>query len=377
MTPRTLLITVAAAGVIGGAAGATIDHELGGDNGTATAATRTVPAQTAATNRPANPTGGLDAGAIYDRTKDAVAFITSRTSEGVATGTGFAISKDGYLVTNAHVVDGATRVTVKVGDGKTVTAKVVGVDQSTDIALLKIDVGDTPLATVALGDSSAVAVGDPVFAIGNPFGLDRTLTTGVVSALQRSIDAPNGFAITNVIQTDAALNPGNSGGPLLNAQGQVIGVNSQIESPTQSATGQGQNSGIGFAVPSDTVKRVVQQLRTTGKATHAYLGVQLSDATDDGGATVGALTPGGPAAKGGLQRGDVITAVGGKAIQTSEDLQSAVDADTPGNTMTLTVKRGGATKTLHVKLGTRPASAVSTSAQEQQQQPNFPQGLLP
>jgi putative serine protease PepD len=280
-------------------------------------------------------------------------------------------------------VNGATNVSVKVGDGKALTAKVVGIDESTDIALLKVDVGDAALATVSLGDSSAVDVGDPVFAIGNPFGLDRTLTTGVVSALQRSIDAPNGFAITNVIQTDAALNPGNSGGPLLNAQGQVIGVNSQIESNTSSATGQGQNSGIGFAVPSDTVKRVVAQLRATGKATHAYLGVQLADAANDGGATVGALTSGGPAAKAGLQRGDVVTAVDGDAVQSSEDLTSAVDAREPGDTMKLTVKRSGADKTVAVKLGTRPASATSQSSSsqqqqpQQQQQPNFPQGLLP
>jgi putative serine protease PepD len=385
MTPRTLLITVAAAGLLGGAGGAAIDHTLGGDGGTATAASPASTTPTAATSAPSNPApaGALNAGQIYDRSKDAVAFITSRTSEGVATGTGFAISKDGYLVTNAHVVNGANSVTVKVGDGKSLTAKVVGVDESTDIALLKVDAGDTALATVTLGDSAAVDVGDPVFAIGNPFGLDRTLTTGVVSALQRSIDAPNGFAITNVIQTDAALNPGNSGGPLLDAQGEVIGVNSQIESNTSSATGQGQNSGIGFAVPSDTVKRVVAQLRATGKATHAYLGVQLADAAGDGGATVGALTPNGPAAKAGLQRGDVVTAVDGKAVQSSEDLTSAVDARKPQDTMKLTVKRSGGEKTVDVKLGTRPASAAASQGsspqqqQPQQQQPNLPQGLLP
>src|SRR4051794_13589626 len=313
MNPRRLLITVAAAGLLGGVGGAAIENQFGDDP----AATRAA-VPVAATTRPVaqQTTGGsaLSAGAIYDRSKDAVAFITSRSSQGVATGTGFAISQDGYIVTNAHVIDGASTVTVEVGDGRATQAKVVGADQSTDVALLKIDTGDVPLATLRLGDSSAVDVGDNVFAIGNPYGLDRTLTTGVVSALQRSIDSPNGFAISNVIQTDAALNPGNSGGPLLDAQGRVIGVNSQIES-SSNAGGQGQNSGVGFAVPSNTVKRVVDQLRATGKATHAYLGVQLGDAPSDAGATVGELTSGGPATKAGLQRGDVVTAVDGDPVE--------------------------------------------------------------
>src|SRR4051812_47530873 len=379
MNPRRLLITVAAAGLLGGVGGAAIENQFGDDP----AATRAA-VPVAATTRPVaqQTTGGsaLSAGAIYDRSKDAVAYITSRSSQGVATGTGFAITKDGYIVTNDHVIDGASTVTVKVGDGPAKTARVVGVDASTDIALLKIDTGGTQLSTIALGDSSAVEVGDPVFAIGNPYGLDRTLTTGVVSALQRSIDSPNGFAISNVIQTDAALNPGNSGGPLLDEHGQVIGVNSQIESPS-SAGGQGQNSGVGFAVPSDTVKRVVEQLRATGKATHAYLGVSLSDAANDGGATVGSLTSGGPAADAGLQRGDVVTSVDGQAVQTSEDLTSAVDAKRPGETMRLTVKRNGGEQQVTGRLRTRPDNKQQQQAPDQQQQqpelPNIPQRPLP
>src|SRR3954453_14499953 len=290
MNPRRLMITIVAAGLLGGAGGAAIDHTLSGDDaaassGSGTAATALAPAVNRTTSASATTSGtALDAGQIYDRSKDAVAYITSKTPEGVATGTGFAISKDGYLVTNDHVIAGASSVTVKVGDGRAQQARVGGADALSDIALLKIDTSGAPLATLALGDSQAVNVGDPVFAIGNPYGLDRTLTTGVVSALQRSIDSPNGFAISNVIQTDAALNPGNSGGPLLDEFGRVIGVNSQIESSSSGANGQGQNSGVGFAVPSDTVKRVVDQLRTSGKATHAYLGVSLSDAANDGGA---------------------------------------------------------------------------------------------
>jgi putative serine protease PepD len=376
MTPRILLVTVAAAGLLGGAGGAAIDHELGGSSGTATAASQA----TIVPSTPAAAVGGtaLSAGAIYNDSKNAVAYITSKTSQGTATGTGFVISKDGYLVTNAHVVEGTSNPNVKVGDAPGVTAKVVGVDLSTDVALLKIPVGSTPLKTLALADSSAVNVGDPVYAIGNPFGLDRTLTTGVVSALQRSIDAPNGYAISNVIQTDAALNPGNSGGPLLDAAGRVIGINSQIESPSTSSSGQGQNSGIGFAVPSDTVKRVIAQLRATGKATHAFLGVSLADAANDGGATVGALTSGGPAEQSGLQRGDLVTAVDGHAVQTAQDLTSEVDAKAPGDTMRLTLKRGGSVKVISVKLGTRPDTAAPSATQQQQpQQPNVPQGLLP
>ena len=363
MTSRQLLVTVAAAGVIGGGAGAAIDHSIGGSSGTAAAVVAARPAAATAT-APANGNAGALslAGRIYDRSKDAVAFITSDTGNGTATGTGFAITRDGYIVTNDHVVDGASRVTVKVGDRRSQVARVVGTDASTDLALLKIDA--TNLPTVALGDSAAVNVGDPVFAIGNPFGLDRTLTTGVVSALQRSIDSPNGFAIDNVIQTDAALNPGNSGGPLLDAQGQVIGVNSQIESNSSGVSGQGQNSGVGFAIPSDTVQRVISQLRATGHATHAYLGVGLADAANDGGATVASVTAGGPAAKAGLRRGDVITAADAHAVQTSEDITSAVDAAKPGDAMKLTLKDG---RTVTVHLGTRPQAQ-----QQQTQQQQFP-----
>src|SRR4051794_15332153 len=209
MTPRKMLISVAAAGLIGGIGGAAIENQVNGDPTVTQAATPV--ATTRPVSNDSTPRGALSAGAIYDRSKDAVAYITSRTSQGVATGTGFAITNDGYIVTNDHVIDGATSVTVKVGDGADKSARVVGADASSDIALLKIDTGGTQLATLTLGDSAAVNVGDPVFAIGNPYGLDRTLTTGVVSALQRSIDSPSGFAISNVIQTDAALNPGNSG----------------------------------------------------------------------------------------------------------------------------------------------------------------------
>jgi putative serine protease PepD len=367
MTSRTLLISVAAAGLIGGVGGAAIEHGL--DGGSAPAASP-APA-TAPVVASSSSSAHTSAGAIYDRTKNAVAFITARSGNGEATGTGFAITGDGYLVTNAHVIDGSSNVTVKFGDGQPTKANIVGVDQSTDLALLKINTGGKTLTTVPLGDSSKVAVGDPVYAIGNPYGLDRTLTTGVVSALQRSIDAPNGYAITNVIQTDAALNPGNSGGPLLDAQGQVIGVNSQIES-SGSVGGQGQNSGVGFAVPSNTVKRVVDQLRTSGHASHAYLGVSVSDAQSGNGALIQAVASGGPAEHAGLRRGDVVVKVDGTTVQQAQDLTSAVDAHEPGQTVTVVVKRGGGEKSVSVKLGSRPQSMQPTAQQNNGNNNNLP-----
>jgi putative serine protease PepD len=211
-----------------------------------------------------------------------------------------------------------------------------------------------------------VQVGDPAYAIGNPFGLDRTLTTGVISALQREISSPNGFSIDDVLQTDAAINPGNSGGPLFNAQGQVIGVNSQIESTgNTSAGGQAGNVGIGFAIPSNTVKSVVSQLRATGKV--SYLGVQTQNASGAG-AQVAAITSGGPAATGGLRTGDVITSIAGKPVEDPTALASIVDAHKVGDQVQVDVTRNGSKKTLTVKLGQRPETTSSDQLQQQQQQ---------
>ena len=307
---------------------------------------------------------------VYQSAKDSVAYITTA----VGTGSGFVVSDDGYVVTNAHVVEGANgQIKAKIGDGKTLDAKLVGQDASTDLALLKVSA--TNLKPLALGDSSGVEVGDPAYAIGNPFGLDRTLTTGVVSALQREISSPNGFSIDDVIQTDAAINPGNSGGPLFNTAGQVIGVNSQIESTGSSSSGgQAGNVGIGFAIPSNTVKSVVSQLRATGKVSHAYLGVQTQDASGAG-AQVAALTAGGPAATGGLQAGDVITSLGGKSVDDSTALSSLVDSHKVGDSVEVEVTRNGAKKTLTVKLGqrpdTEPTRRSSSRQQPEQQAPGF------
>jgi putative serine protease PepD len=376
--PRPLL-PLAAAAVLGGSAGAVATEALHNDS---QASTINVASNSNGTSRTvANTTGALSPHDVYEKAKDSVAYITSQitqssggpfgtTQQGTATGSGFVVSSDGYIVTNDHVVDGASSVTAKVGDGKTLKAKVVGTDASTDLALLKVDAsGLTPLT---LGDSSQVEVGDPAYAIGNPYGLDRTLTTGVISALQREISSPNGYTINDVLQTDAAINPGNSGGPLFNSAGQVIGVNSQIETSGSSNGGEGGNVGIGFAIPSNTVKSVVDQLMKSGKVSHAYLGVQSQDASS-GGAQVAQVTGNSPAAQAGLKQGDVIKSVDGKAVGNASSLSSIVDQHKPGDTVKLTLAGG---KTVSVKLGQRPNSAQTSAdtQSQQQQQPSPDQG---
>jgi putative serine protease PepD len=365
--PRPLL-PIAVAAVLGGSVGAVATDALHSESQASPAAVAS-----ASSARPvAATTGALSPHDVYAKAKDSVAYITAQitqssggpfgpTQSGTATGSGFVVSSDGYIVTNDHVVDGASAVKAKVGDGKTLDAKVVGTDPSTDLALLKIDAsGLTPLT---LGDSSTVQVGDPAYAIGNPYGLDRTLTTGVISALQRQISSPNGYTINDVLQTDAAINPGNSGGPLFNGAGEVIGVNSQIETSGSSSSGQGGNVGIGFAIPSNTVKSVVDQLMKSGKVSHAYLGVSTQDASN--GAQVASIAGGSPADGSGLRQGDVITSIGGKAIASSSALSAAVDAYKPGDTVNLKVQRNGGEQTVGVKLGQRPNSTTSNAAAQQ------------
>src|SRR3954452_20418858 len=285
------LLPLAAAAVIGGGAGAVATTALHDDTPTVRTITNTRTVAAAPNSAAMTPHD------VYESAKDSVAYITTNSG----TGSGFVVSSDGYIVTNAHVVEnnGGT-IKAKVGDGKQLDAKLVGQDASTDLALLKIS--STGLKPLALADSSGVQVGDPAYAIGNPFGLDRTLTVGVVSALQREIDSPNGFSIDDVIQTDAAITPGNSGGPLFNAAGQVIGVNSQIESAGSSSSGEAGNVGIGFAIPSDTVRNVVAQLMKSGKVNHAYLGVSTQDGSGAG-AQVASVAQGAPAASAGLKTG--------------------------------------------------------------------------
>ena len=266
-------------------------------------------------------------------------------------GSGWVYDDEGHVVTNQHVVDGADKVTVVFEDGTEVAAQVVGSDPSTDVAVLKLDRVPDSVRPLGLGSTSSLDLGDPVVAIGSPLGLQGTVTAGIVSGLGRDIEAPDGFTIDGAVQTDAALNHGNSGGPLLDLDGRVIGMNAQIASET------GANTGIGYAIPVETVRRIADQLIASGKVEHAYLGVSVEDA-NGGGARIAEVRPDTPAAKAGLRQGDVVTEVDGRTLESADDLRLAVEASKPGDSLELTVKRGGSTRTITVELGTRPASAA-------------------
>ncbi|HEX6455850.1 MAG TPA: trypsin-like peptidase domain-containing protein [Solirubrobacterales bacterium] len=380
-------LVVAVVGLIAIAAGAV---DTGGGSTTTVASPLTAPVD-AKEEKNANVVNQ-----IYKADGQGVAFIESRLepqesqffnpfgepeqeSGGTATGSGFVIDGEGHILTNNHVIEGAEKVEVKLGDSeKEYEAEIVGTDPGTDIALLKVEAPGKELHPLSLGHSGEMEVGDPVVAIGNPFGLDRTVTSGIVSALQRQIQAPNGFSINHVIQTDAAINPGNSGGPLINAQGEVIGINSQI------ATGGGGNGnvGIGFAIPIDTVRTEIKQLETKGEVEHAFLGItggtitpELSKALNlpvEKGVIVQTVVKGSPADKAGLEAGntaatingqevrlggDIITEANGKKIATMEELVEVIQESKPGDSLELKILRGGQEKTADVTLGTQPKKA--------------------
>ena len=291
--------------------------------------------------------GQTRATAVYAKASPAVVSIRA----GNGSGTGFLTDADGQIVTNAHVVGGNQRVTVKFGDGPSVQADVLGTDPSTDLAVLSIPKDDIPkgVKPLAFADSRSVQVGDLAIAIGNPFGLDRTATEGIISGIGRSIEAPNGFSIDQIIQTDAPINPGNSGGPLLDDGARVIGVNSQIAT----AGSQG-NVGVGFAVPSNTVRQVVPRLARGESIDRGYLGVETSDAASGGGAEVQTVVPGGPADRAGLLPGDVIKKVDDESVKQSADVSAVIATRAPGDDVDIEVDRGGSSKTIEAKLGTRP-----------------------
>jgi S1-C subfamily serine protease len=339
----------------------------------------------------AESAGGLTVGDIYKKAGPGVAYIQATIVQttpspfgfpeqqpGEATGSGFVLNGDGYIATNAHVVSGAKDVQVSFGKSSPVPAKVVGKDLSTDLAVIKVDPSKVKLTPLTLGDSSALRVGDPVVAIGNPFGFDDTVTTGIVSALGREIQAPNNFSIDHTIQTDAAINPGNSGGPLLDQHGLVVGINSQI------ATGGASKGsvGIGFAIPINLAKKVLPTLIKSGKVAHAYIGITTApiDPTvvhdlnlpASKGALVQAVEPGSPAEKAGIQAGktststsliaggDLVVGVNGKAIDTPSDISAAIASSKPGDRITIDFYRGQTKHSVTVTLADRPAKAPST-----------------
>jgi putative serine protease PepD len=266
--------------------------------------------------------------------------------EAQAQGSGWVYDSDGHIVTNDHVVDGATSIKVRFWDGKTYNATVVGTDKSTDLAVIKVDAPSSELHPLAVGDSTNLQVGDGVVAIGSPFGLEETVTSGIVSALHRAIQGQTNFTINDSIQTDAAINHGNSGGPLLNTEGQVVGVNAQIKSDS------GGNEGVGFSIPSSTVKSVASQLIASGKAEHAYLGVAIDSTAPN--ALLASVTDGQAAKQAGLKKGDVIIRLNDTTIATGDDLSRAIDAHKPGDKVSVTYKRGGSEHSVTVTLGTRP-----------------------
>ena len=264
-----------------------------------------------------------------------------------AQGSGFVYDSNGDILTDQHVVAGAQSISVQFWNGKTYKATLVGTDRSTDLAVVKVSAPDSQLFPLALGDSSKLQVGDGVVAIGSPFGLSETATSGIVSALHRSIEAPNNFTIPDSIQTDAAINHGNSGGALLNAEGQVVGITAQIRSQS------GGNEGVGFAIPSNTVRSVASQLISSGKAEHAYLGVSLDPTSTT--ARIAGVRSGTPAAKAGLKTGDVVTSFGGAPVSTSEELAQAISEHQPGDSVSVTYTRDGESHTTTVTLTNRPA----------------------
>jgi len=346
------------------------------------------------TSTTGSTSGSLTPQQIYSSLSSGVVMVVSdfggsttgpfgQTQSGQALGTGFVVDKQGYILTNAHVVQEngqrANSVTVVFNKGGSETQRVkgqlVGVDTGSDVAVIKVDPSGLTLNPLPLGDSSKIVVGESVVAIGNPLGYDFSITSGIVSATGRSLQAPNGQTIPNGIQTDAAINQGNSGGPLIDSSGKVIGINEQIASQG------GGNEGLGFAVPINTAIRSLGQLKANGKVTYAWMGVSLKTITSDiasslnmksqGGALVEQVSPGSPAAKAGIKGGsktvtvqglqfvtggDVIVKVDNTAIQSADDLIAYLGTKKPGDTVKVTVERNGATQELSVTLAPRPSN---------------------
>jgi putative serine protease PepD len=351
--PRTLVAAVAIAAV---GAGAGVGAYAIADSGGSPAPAAAPAVATVSPVALKNSTSLIN---LYKKTEPGVVDITVTTTasdEGFggfggsgsntskAEGTGIVYDAKGDIVTNEHVIDGASSIVVKFWNGKTAKATLVGADKNNDLAIIKVDPSATTLTPLAFGDSNGVQTGESVFAIGSPFGLTESLSTGVVSATGRQIESPANTTIANAIQTDAAINHGNSGGPLLDSAGNVIGINAQIESDS------GGNDGVGFAIPANTVKKVAASLIAGQKVATPFIGIQIEDAAN-GGAQIGKVTAGSPASTAGLQAGDVITAIDSTPVTSVSDLVNAVAADSVGQKVTLTITRGDSSQTVDVTLG--------------------------
>jgi S1-C subfamily serine protease len=386
-TAATLFATAVVA-VGGGVLGAVGYDQFRDDDAVVQQAPLTSSSQPATSD---DSTVGLTASQIYKKTSPGVVLIQAAVTQetdspfgqqeqqGTSTGTGFVVDKDGFIVTNAHVVEGAKAATVQFGEDKKIDAKIMGLDVNSDLAVLKVDPSEHDLVPLTLGSTKGLTVGDPVVAIGNPFGLDRTLTTGVVSALARKISGLNGFAITNVVQTDAAINKGNSGGPLIDSKGEVIGVNSQIQ------TESGGNVGIGFAVPVERLEAVLPTLEKGEEVKVAFLGVSTIPVDRDlarlgikadNGLLVAAVTPGSGAEKAGIRAGDsrasvtidgtevnlggdIILTVDGREFASAGKLAEYVSGKKVGDKLTIKLLRDAKEKTMTVELGNRPTTATT------------------
>jgi S1-C subfamily serine protease len=361
--------------IAGAAAGAVIAAIISSGGGSKTVtATTTVPA--VSSSLPVSGGKGLTVNQLYKMTDPGVVDITVSgiQSSGIfgfgqqptqGEGAGVVYDNKGNILTDYHVVQGASSIKVTFSDGHSANASMVGSDPGADLAVIHVNAPSSWLHPLPFADSSKVQVGDSVIAIGSPFSQPNTVTAGIVSAVGRTISAPNQFTIPNAIQTDAAINPGNSGGPLINAAGQVIGLNDQIDTGNQNGQGQGSSSGVGFATPSNSDVRIARQIISTGKAQNAYVGVSLN-AQVHGGAAISTssqsnqpIAPGGPADKAGLQPGDLITAVNGKKISSVNEFVGTIATFSPGDTVTLTVKRGGQTKSVKLTLAAQPTNAQS------------------
>ena len=292
--------------------------------------------------------------AIASRVLPSVVSISTRSSNGGGTGTGFVIRSDGYILTNNHVVENVVRggtLNVSFNDGKVVRGKIVGVNPAYDLAVVKVT--RTGVPALQFGNSDNVQVGDTVIAIGSPLGLSGTVTSGIISAKNRAVTAGDGQgegSFINALQTDAAINPGNSGGPLVDRTGAVVGVNSAIATLDSSFGGQSGSIGLGFAIPINQARRTAEELIKTGKSSYPILGVSVDTTYSEGGALVKALTPGGPAESAGIQEGDIITNFAGRAVNNSDELIVAIRDKAPGDSVSITLKRDGVTKTVKATL---------------------------